>query len=209
MNTEEIISKSQRYLIHNYSRHPIVPVKGEGCWIWDADGKRYLDFTTGIAVTNLGHSHPAILSAIEEQAKSVIHVSNLFHIEPQVELAEILVKNSFADRVFFCNSGTEANEAAIKLARSWGEANGGRYKMVSALGSFHGRTLGALSATGHKKYQKGFKPLVPGFKFVSYGNIEPLEKALNDEKVCAVIMEPIQGENGVIIPPDDYLPKVR
>jgi predicted acetylornithine/succinylornithine family transaminase len=209
LNTEEIISKSQRYLIHNYSRHSIVPVKGEGCWIWDADGKRYLDFTTGIAVTNLGHSHPAILSAIEEQAKSVIHVSNLFHIERQVELAEILVKNSFADRVFFCNSGTEANEAAIKLARRWGEANGGRYKMVSALGSFHGRTLGALSATGHKKYQKGFKPLVPGFKFVSYGNIEPLEKALNDEKVCAVIMEPIQGENGVIIPPDDYLPKVR
>ncbi|MBI2485398.1 MAG: acetylornithine transaminase [Deltaproteobacteria bacterium] len=209
MNTEQIISKSQRYLIHNYSRHPIVLMRGEGCWIWDADGKRYLDFTTGIAVTNLGHGHPAIINAIEEQAKSVIHVSNLFHIEPQVELAEILVKNSFADKVFFCNSGAEANEGAIKLARRWGDANGGRYKIVSALGSFHGRTLGALSATGHKKYQKGFKPLVPGFKFVPYGKIEPLKKAINDEKVCAVILEPIQAENGVIIPPDDYLPKVR
>ncbi|HWP92280.1 MAG TPA: aspartate aminotransferase family protein [Thermodesulfobacteriota bacterium] len=209
MNTEQIISKSERYLIHNYSRYPIVPVRGEGCWLWDKDGKRYLDFTTGIAVTNLGHSHPAILNAIEEQAKSVIHVSNLYHIEPQVELAEILVRNSFADKVFFCNSGTEANEGAIKLARRWGEANGGRYKIVSARGSFHGRTLGALSATGHKKYQKGFTPLVPGFKFVPYGKIGPLERVLKDEKICAVMLEPIQGENGVVIPPSDYLLNVR
>ncbi len=184
-------------------------MRGEGCWIWDADGKKYLDFTSGIAVTNLGHSHPAVINAIEEQAKSVIHVSNLFHIEPQVELAEILVKNSFAEKVFFCNSGAEANEGAIKLARRWGEANGGRYKIVSALGSFHGRTLGALSATGHKNYQKGFKPLLPGFKFVPYGNIKSLGRALKDEKICAVILEPMQGENGVIIPPDDYLARVR
>ncbi len=209
MNTEHIISKSERYLIHNYSRYPILLVKGEGCWVWDAGGRKYLDFTTGIAVTNLGHCHPAIIKAIKEQAASVIHVSNLFHIAPQAELAEILVRNSFADKVFFCNSGAEANEAAIKLARKWGKANGGRYKIVSALGSFHGRTLGALSATGHKKYQNGFRPLVPGFKFVHFGNVKSLEKALKDEKVCAVILEPIQGENGVIIPPDDYLKNVR
>ncbi len=192
-----------------YSRQPIVLVGGEGCWVWDIEGKKYLDFITGIAVTNLGHRHPAIINAIEEQSRRLIHVSNLFYIEPQVELAEILVKNSFADKVFFCNSGAEANEGAIKLARKWGEANGSRHKIVSALGSFHGRTLGALSATGQKKYQKGFKPLVSGFKFVPYGKIEPLKKALNDEKVCAVILEPVQGENGVVIPPDGYLPKVR
>jgi acetylornithine/N-succinyldiaminopimelate aminotransferase len=209
LKTEEIIAKFERYVMSTYSRHPIALVGGEGCWVWDAEGKKYLDFITGIAVTNLGHHHPAIINAIEEQAEKLIHVSNLFHILPQVELAEILVKNSFADKVFFCNSGAEANEGAIKLARRWGEANGGRYKIVSALGSFHGRTLGALSATGQKKYQKGFKPLVSGFKFVHYGKVEPLRRALNDEKVCAVILEPIQGENGVVIPPDDYLPKVR
>jgi predicted acetylornithine/succinylornithine family transaminase len=209
LKTEEIIEKFQRYLMSTYSRQPIVLVSGEGCWVWDIEGKKYLDFITGIAVTNLGHRHPAIVKAIEEQSGRLIHVSNLFHIEPQVDLAEILVKNSFADKVFFCNSGTEANEGAIKLARKWGEANGGRWKIVSALGSFHGRTMGALSATGQKKYQKGFKPLLSGFKFVPYGKIEPLKKALNDEKVCAVILEPMQGENGVLIPPDDYLPKVR
>lgn len=209
MKTEEIIAKFERYVMSTYSRHPIALVGGEGCWVWDVEGKKYLDFITGIAVTNLGHHHPAIIKAIEEQAERLIHVSNLFHILPQVELAEILVKNSFADKVFFCNSGAEANEGAIKLARKWGEANGGRYKIVSALGSFHGRTLGALSATGQKKYQRGFKPLVSGFKFVPYGKVEPLRRVLNDERVCAVILEPIQGENGVIIPPDDYLPKVR
>ncbi|HEX3036337.1 MAG TPA: acetylornithine transaminase [Thermodesulfobacteriota bacterium] len=209
MNTEKIISKSQRYLMNTYNRYPVVITGGEGCWIWDTEGKRYLDFITGIAVTNLGHNHPAITGAIAEQSKKLIHVSNLFYTEPQIELAEILVKNSFADKVFFCNSGAEANEGAIKLARKWGEANGGRYKIVSARGSFHGRTLGALSATGQEKYQKGFKPLTGGFKFVSYGKVEPLKKALRDEKVCAVILEPIQGENGVVIPPDDYLPEVR
>jgi acetylornithine/N-succinyldiaminopimelate aminotransferase len=209
LNTEEIIAKFERYVMSTYSRQPIALAGGEGCWVWDVEGKKYLDFITGIAVTNLGHHHPAIIKAIEEQAERLIHVSNFFHILPQVELAEILVKNSFADKVFFCNSGAEANEGAIKLARKWGETNGGRYKIVSALGSFHGRTLGALSATGQKKYQRGFKPLVPGFKFVPYGKVEPLRRALNDDKVCAVILEPIQGENGVIIPPDDYLPKVR
>ncbi|HSE83544.1 MAG TPA: acetylornithine transaminase [Thermodesulfobacteriota bacterium] len=209
MNTEKTIAKSQRYLMNTYNRYPVVITGGEGCWIWDAEGKKYLDLITGIAVTNLGHNHPAITAAITEQSKKLIHVSNLFYTEPQIELAEVLVKNSFADKVFFCNSGAEANEGAIKLARKWGEANGDRYKIVSARGSFHGRTLGALSATGQEKYQKGFKPLTGGFKFVPYGKVEPLKKALQDEKVCAVILEPIQGEKGVVIPPDDYLPKVR
>ncbi|MCI0454764.1 MAG: acetylornithine transaminase [Candidatus Dadabacteria bacterium] len=209
MRTEEIIARFERYVMNTYSRHPLVLVGGEGCWVKDIDGKKYLDFITGIAVTNLGHSHPAVLKAIEDQARTLIHVSNLFHIAPQVELAEILVKNSFADKVFFCNSGAEANEGAIKLARKWGGANGGRYRIVSALGSFHGRTLGALSATGQKKYQKGFKPLTGGFKFVPYGKIEPLRSVLDDSKVCAVIIEPIQGENGVVMPPEDYLPEVR
>jgi predicted acetylornithine/succinylornithine family transaminase len=209
LNTEDVIARFERYVMNTYSRHPIVLVGGEGCWVRDIEGKQYLDFVVGIAVTNLGHCHPAVVKAIEDQARTLIHVSNLFHIEPQVELAEILVKNSFADKVFFCNSGAEANEGAIKLARKWGEGNGGRYRIISALGSFHGRTLGALSATGQKKYQKGFKPLTGGFKFVPYGRIEPLRLALDDYRVCAVIIEPIQGENGVVIPPDDYLPRVR
>lgn len=209
MKTEEIIARFDRYVMNTYSRHPLALVSGEGCWVSDIDGKRYLDFITGIAVTNLGHGHPAVLKAIGDQAWTLIHVSNLFHILPQVELAEILVKNSFADKVFFCNSGAEANEGAIKLARKWGEANGSRHRIVSTLGSFHGRTLGALSATGQKKYQKGFKPLAGGFKFVPYGRVEPLTSALDDSRVCAVIIEPIQGENGVVIPPDDYLPRVR
>ncbi len=184
-------------------------VGGKGCWVWDNNGKRYLDLTSGIAVANLGHSHPSIINALVDQTKKIITVCNLFHIEEQVELAEILVKNSFADRVFFCNSGAEANEAAIKLARRWGEANGGRHKIVSARGSFHGRTMGALSATGQNKFHEGFRPLLKGFKFVPFGQIESLKNSLQDDKVCAVILEPIQGESGVKIPPDDYLNRVR
>jgi acetylornithine/succinyldiaminopimelate/putrescine aminotransferase len=142
--------------------------------------------------------------AISEQSRKLVQVCNLYHIDKQVELARMLVGNSFADKVFFCNSGAEANEGAIKLARKWGEAHGGRFKIIHARDSFHGRTLGALSAT-NKKYQKGFKPLVPGFKSVPYGQIGPIEKALGDEKVCAVILEPIQGENGVVIPYANFL----
>jgi len=192
-----------------YGRYPYMFVGGKGCWVWDNNGKRYLDLTSGIAVANLGHSHPSIINALVDQTKKIITVCNLFHIEEQVELAEILVKNSFADRVFFCNSGAEANEAAIKLARRWGEANGGRHKIVSARGSFHGRTMGALSATGQNKFHEGFRPLLKGFKFVPFGQIESLKNSLQDDKVCAVILEPIQGENGVKIPPDDYLDRVR
>jgi acetylornithine/N-succinyldiaminopimelate aminotransferase len=195
--------------MHTYGRYPIAFKRGKGCWLWGNDGKKYLDFTSGIAVTNLGHGHPAIMRALNEQAKKTLTVCNLFQIQEQTDLAEILVKNSFADKVFFCNSGTEANEAAIKLSRKWGEGNGHRYKIVAARGSFHGRTMGALSATGQRKYQRGFQPLLPGFKFIQYGDIDTLKKALDDVKICAIILEPIQGENGVIIPPNDYLKRVR
>ncbi len=194
--------------MNTYGRYPIVMVRGKGCWVWDAEGKKYLDFVTGIAVNSLGHCHPRVVRAISEQSRKLVQVCNLYHVEKQVEFARMLVENSFADKVFFCNSGAEANEGAIKLARKWGGANGGRYKIVHARDSFHGRTLGALSAT-NKKYQKGFEPLVPGFKSVPFGQIEPLEKALGDEKVCAVILEPIQGENGVILPYENFLKDVR
>jgi acetylornithine/N-succinyldiaminopimelate aminotransferase len=208
LKTKDIIAGTSKYLMNTYGRYPIAMVRGKGSWVWDADGKKYLDFITGIAVNNLGHCHPNVVRAVSEQSKKLVQVCNLFHIEKQVEFAKMLVDNSFADKVFFCNSGAEANEGAIKLARKWGAANGGRYKIVHARDSFHGRTIGALSAT-NKKYQNGFKPLVPGFKPVPYGKIEPLERALRDEKVCAVILEPIQGENGVIIPYENFLKDVR
>ena len=208
MSTDSIISGTAKYLINTYGRYPIAMKRGKGCWVWDTDGKKYLDFVTGIAVNNLGHCHPEVLSAIKEQSKELMQVCNLFHLEKQVEFAKMLVENSFADKVFFCNSGTEANEGAIKLARKWGYKNGGKYKIVHARDSFHGRTMGALSAT-NSKYQTGYKPLVPGFKSVAYNDIERLEKALRDEKVCAVLLEPIQGENGVIIPDSTYLKQVR
>ncbi len=208
MSSEETIAESGEYLMNTYGRYPIALARGKGSWVWDENGKKYLDFITGIAVNNLGHCHPNIVRAVTEQCRTLMQVSNLFHLEKQAELARLLVENSFADKVFFCNSGTEANEGAIKLARKWGGANGGRYKIVHARDSFHGRTLGALSAT-NKKYQAGFKPLLPGFKAVPYGKIEPIEKALSDEKVCAVLLEPIQGENGVVIPYENYLRDVR
>ncbi|MFI5322544.1 MAG: aspartate aminotransferase family protein [Thermodesulfobacteriota bacterium] len=208
MKTEDIIAGTSEYLMNTYGRYPIAMVRGKGSWVWDADGNKYLDFITGIAVNNLGHCHPNVVMAISKQSKKLVQVCNLFHIDKQVEFAKMLVDNSFADKVFFCNSGAEANEGAIKLARKWGTANGGRYKIVHARDSFHGRTLGALSATS-KKYQNGFKPLVPGFKPVPYGKIGPIERALRDEKVCAVILEPIQGENGVIIPYENFLKDAR
>jgi len=208
MNTKQIIRDTNKYLMNTYARYPIAMVRGKGCWVWDADGKKYLDFVTGIAVNNLGHCHPSVIRAIQRQCKKLVQVCNLYNIEEQAEFAKLLVERSFADKVFFCNSGAEANEGAIKLARKWGAANGGKYKIVHARDSFHGRTLGALSAT-NKKYQAGFKPLVGGFTSVHYGKIKPLEKALEDQKVCAVILEPIQGENGVVLPYKNYLKDVR
>ncbi|RLB11006.1 MAG: acetylornithine transaminase [Deltaproteobacteria bacterium] len=201
---------ADKYIFQTYKRYPIVLVKGEGCRVWDKDGREYLDFVGGIAVCALGHSSPVVTEALENQAKRLVHVSNLFYTIPQIELARFLVEHSFADRVFFCNSGAEANEAAIKLARRYANERFGakRNIIISMEGSFHGRTMATLSATGQKKIQNGFDPLLQGFRFVPFNDIGALEKAL-DESVCAVLLEPIQGEGGVICPDPDYLKEVR
>ena len=162
MRTEEIISGTSEFLMNTYGRYPIAMVRGKGSWVWDSDGKKYLDFVTGIAVNNLGHCHPNVVRAISEQSRKLVQVCNLYHIDKQGELAKMLVGNSFADKVFFCNSGAEANEAAIKLARLHGK---GRYKIITFTGGFHGRTLGALTATAQPKYHEGLGPLVAGFVY--------------------------------------------
>ncbi|MBF0398273.1 MAG: acetylornithine transaminase [Desulfobacterales bacterium] len=208
--TIEYIKKANQVLANTYKRNPIVITKGEGAIVWDTDGKSYIDFVSGIAVCNLGHAHPRVANAIYNQAKTLCHVSNLYYTTPQIELASILVENSFADKVFFANSGAEANEAAIKLARKYfkdkGEKN--KYKIITMEKSFHGRTMGTLSATGQEKIQKGFDPLLPGFDLVPFNNIPALKSKI-DDMTCAVMLEPIQGEGGVCIPDDDYLKNVR
>lgn len=194
-----------------YGRYPIVPVKGEGCQIWDADGKRYLDFLAGVAVNNLGHCHPKVVKAIQDQAATMIHCSNYYQIPTQIELAEILCTHSFADKAFFCNSGAEANEAAIKLARKYSRETYGnpeRYEIITALASFHGRTMATVSATGQEKVQKFFDPLLHGFKYVPFNDADALEASITPQ-TCAVMLEPIQGEGGVVVPSPDYFRAVR
>ncbi len=198
-----------KYLMETYSRLPITMKKGSGSWLWDTEGKKYLDYTTGIAVNNLGHCHPKIKDAITSQAATLIHTSNLFNIENQSALAEMLISNSFANRVFFCNSGTEAVEGSIKLARRWGAQNGGRFAIISTEGAFHGRTFGALSATGSEKYREGFSPFLEGFHFAPYADPDAIARLAAETDPCAVILEPVQGENGVIVPPAGYLKQVR
>ncbi|UCF86360.1 MAG: aspartate aminotransferase family protein [Desulfobacteraceae bacterium] len=201
---------ADRYMFQTYARFPIVLVRGEGCRVWDEKGKEYLDFVGGIAVCALGHSSPIVSKALEYQSKELVHVSNLYYTRPQTELARLLVANSFADRVFFCNSGAEANEAAIKLARRYASEKFGpkRNAIISMEDSFHGRTMATLSATGQKKVQAGYDPLLEGFRFVPFNDLESLAGAL-DESVCAVMLEPIQGEGGVVLPDPDYLKGVK
>jgi len=199
----------RKYLMETYSRLPITMRKGSGSWLWDTEGKKYLDSTSGIAVNNLGHCHPSITDAIKSQAATLIHTSNLFNIENQSALSEMLVSNSFADKVFFCNSGTEAVEGSIKLARKWGTQNGGKFAVISTEGAFHGRTFGALSATESEKYREGFSPFLEGFHFVPYGDPEAVARLASETSPCAVILEPVQGENGVIVPPPGYLKQVE
>lgn len=193
-----------------YRRSPITLVKGDGCRLWDEDGKEYIDFVGGIAVCNLGHSSPLVTNAVCEQSKKLIHVSNLFYTQPQTELAQVLIENSFAARVFFCNSGAEANEAAIKLARRYSREKFGpeRHVIITMDNSFHGRTMATLSATGQEKIKKGFDPLLQGFRYVPFNDLKNLRSAI-DGSVCAVLLEPIQGEGGVVLPDPDYLKGVR
>lgn len=209
LTNKEIIELNAAHVANTYGRFPIALVRGEGTRVWDADGRRYLDFTSGLAVCNLGHCHPKVVEALREQAGRLIHVSNLYHIEPQAELAALLTANSFADKVFFCNSGAEANEAAIKLARKYfSSKNDARYQIITMEKSFHGRTLGALAATGQKKFQAGFEPLLEKFTYVPFNDVEALRAAIGPQ-TAAVMLEPIQGEGGVNVPSDDYLKKVR
>jgi acetylornithine/N-succinyldiaminopimelate aminotransferase len=208
---EAIARRAQHVLTPNYRQQPIAFVRGEGVRLWDADGKEYLDFLGGVAVNVLGHCHPALVRALEEQARTLWHVSNHFFIPRQVELAEALVAATpFATRAFFCNSGAEANEVMLKLARKYFADQGKpeRNEIVACADSFHGRTLFTVTVGGQEKYQHGFEPLVPGVRHVPYGDVAALEAALTD-RTAAFIVEPIQGESGVVVPPEGYLRAAR
>ena len=204
--TEQVIADGQKYVMNTYGRLPIVIDRGEGCYVWDLDGKRYLDLVAGIAVNSLGHGHPAVVKAIQEQSEKLLHCSNLYWIENQVKLAKLLVEKSGLGKAFFCNSGAEANEAAIKLARKWGK--GEKYHIITLKNSFHGRTLGSLAATAQEKYQKPFMPLPEGFSAVPLGDLDALEQAIRPE-TCAVMLEPIQGESGIHVPTQEYMQGVQ
>ncbi|MDL1981749.1 MAG: aspartate aminotransferase family protein [Deltaproteobacteria bacterium] len=206
----EMIDKADKIIARTYNRFPIVITKGRGCTLWDSDGRAYTDFVAGIAVCNLGHAHPRVAKALSKQAEILFHVSNLYYTVPQIELASWLVNNSFADRVFFCNSGAEANEAAIKLVRKYFNDKGeeDRCRIIAMEKSFHGRTMATLSATGQEKIRKGFEPVLNGFDFVPFNDIEALRSKINFS-TCAVLIEPIQGEGGVRCPAPEYLKSVR
>lgn len=208
--TKEIMEQADTVIAQTYKRFPVVFTSGKGCTLWDAEDKSYIDFVAGIAVCNLGHANPRVSGALAKQADILWHVSNLYYTVPQVELAAWLVTNSFADRVFFGNSGAEANEAAIKLARKYFKDKGenSRYKIISMEKSFHGRTMATLSATGQDKIKKGFEPVLNGFDYVPFDNIDALQSKI-DSETCAVMIEPIQGEGGVRCPDPEYIKAVR
>jgi acetylornithine/N-succinyldiaminopimelate aminotransferase len=204
--TDSIIARAERVLFSNYARFPVALTKGRDCRVYDAEGRAYLDFVAGIAVTSLGHCHPKVTVAIQKQAQRLVHTSNLYYTLPQVELAEALVAASFADRVFFCNSGAEANEAAIKLAR---KAMGpDRFEIITVEGSFHGRTLNTMAATGQAKVKAGFDPLPPGFVHVPFDDVDAVAKAVGP-RTAAVMVEPVLGEGGVRLPAPGYLAELR
>ncbi|MDR1080250.1 MAG: acetylornithine/succinylornithine family transaminase [Deltaproteobacteria bacterium] len=208
LSTGEIISLCDSHLLKNVGRFPLALVKGKGLKVWDAEGREYLDFIAGIATCAFGHSPDFMAETLARQAGALVHVSNLFYNEPMARLAELLTRASGLDRAFFSNSGAEANEAALKMARKYGsERSGGkRFRIVSAKNSFHGRTMGAISITGQQALHDGFHPLLPGVVFVPFGDLEELDRAV-DESVCCVFLEPIQGEGGVEPAPEGYLPK--
>ena len=199
-----------KYYMQVVNRMPPVLVRGEGSRVFDTEGNAYLDFTAGWAVLNMGHSHPKVTKAIADQAAAIMQMSNLFYTTPQLPLAQFIVENSHVDRVFFCNSGAEANEGASKLARKWGRMNlNGAYEIITALDSFHGRTQAMMAATGQPHYQDNWTPLMPGFVNVPYNDFDAIAAAYDESKTCAVLLEPVQGEGGVNIPDDDYLNRVQ
>lgn len=210
MPTEELKDFAAKYLMQTYARQPISIVRGRGAKVYDMEGREYIDFVGGIAVNILGHGHPDLVQAIQRQAAQLIHVSNLYYTEPQVRLAQMLVDHSCADRVFFCNSGAEANEAAIKLARCYGHEKHGanRFEIITMKNSFHGRTMATLTATGQEKVQKGFEPLVPGFVYAPFNDFAAIESLVTD-KTTAIMLEPIQGEGGVHVADQAYLKNLR
>ena len=209
MNTAEIKALNDKNIINTYGERKLALARGEGVRVWDVDGKEYLDFFSGIAVTNLGHCHPEVTEAVCAQARTLVHVSNLYYIEPQVELAALLSGHCFADLWFFCNGGAEANEAAIKLARRyWAQKGTPKPAIITAHGSFHGRTLATITATGQPKYREGFGPLLPGIQYMPFNDVDALSAAMTPE-VGAVLLEPIQGEGGVRVPDENYLKEVR
>ncbi len=209
-DSQSWIERGLTHVAKTYGRYPLVAAAGEGCWLTDIEGKKYLDFLAGVAVNNLGHCHPKVVAALQDQAGKLLHCSNYFHIPQQIELAEILCTHSFGDRVFFCNSGAEANEAALKLVRKYSADKYGdnRSEIITAQGSFHGRTIATISATGQEKIRSGFSPLVPGFKYVPFGDIQAIKAAITPQ-TCAIMLEPIQGEGGINLPPEGYLQAVR
>jgi predicted acetylornithine/succinylornithine family transaminase len=203
------IEAEHQYLFQNYGRQPIVLERGEGTKVWDTEGREYLDFVGGLAVNVLGHAHPVVAEAVAKQAATLIHTSNLYYTKPMIELAKILVDNSCMDRAFFCNSGAEAIEAAIKLARRWGhDTKNGAYEIIAMLDGFHGRTTGALAATGTARYREPFEPLATGFSHVPWNDLDAI-KAATTPKTVAVLLEPIQGEGGVNMPAPGYLQGIR
>lgn len=210
MEDADFLKMNKKYVFDTYGRAPIMLISGNGCRVKDSEGREYLDFIGGLAACPLGHGHPKLAEAIARQAATLIHVSNLFHIEPQIYLAKELVEHTFADKVFFCNSGAEANEGAIKLARKFfhDQNEHDRYHIITMENSFHGRTLATLAATGQTKYRKGFEPKTPGFSHVPFGDVQSLSNAVNSN-TAAVMVEPIQGEGGVRVPQPDFLPAVR
>lgn len=210
MTNQEIITQAEQVIIKTYGRYPVAFVRGQGATVWDADGKAYTDFLTGIAVCVLGHCHPRVVEAITKQASTLIHVSNYYHTLPQTEVATFLSEHAFGGKAFFCNSGAEANEAALKIARKYSHDRHGddRWEIITTTNSFHGRTLGTIAATGQEKVRKGFEPALPGFTYVPYGDLAAAEQAMN-ERTCAVLIEPIQGEGGIVVPPTGYLEGLR
>ncbi len=210
MTNEELVALAKRSLLGNYKQPPFVLVRGEGSRVEDADGRRYLDLAAGIAVCALGHAHPALADAVAAQARRLVHTSNLFYNEPSVRLADALTRRTGFDKVFFCNSGTEANEALLKLARRWHYDRGDRERveLVATHNSFHGRTMGALSVTGQPKYHQGMEPLVGGVRFVDYGDLDAV-RAVVGPRTAAVIVEPIQAEGGIVVGTDAWLAGLR